>query len=177
VEIRARYLLVGLFVLIVAIGGAGFIYWLANTGGLGERVSYRIRFDGPISGLTRGSAVQFNGLTVGEVTDLRLVPDNPSQVMATIAVDSGTPVRSDTHIGLDFGGLTGTATVAMSGGTTAVPASTDGGPPLTEFTAASAGPTSPFGDDHGFPLPLSHIRYAHPTDKPNRAGVQLVEGR
>jgi phospholipid/cholesterol/gamma-HCH transport system substrate-binding protein len=130
VEIRARYLLVGLFVLIVAIGGAGFIYWLANTGGLGERVSYRIRFDGPISGLTRGSAVQFNGLTVGEVTDLRLVPDNPSQVMATIAVDSGTPVRSDTHIGLDFGGLTGTATVAMSGGTTAVPASTDGGPPM-----------------------------------------------
>jgi hypothetical protein len=55
--------------------------------------------------------------------------------------------------------------------------SADGGPPLTEFTAASAGPTSPFGDDHGFPLPLDHIRYAHPTDKPNRAGVQLVEGR
>ena len=52
-----------------------------------------------------------------------------------------------------------------------------GGPPLTEFTAASAGPTSPFGDDHGFPLPLDHIRYAHPTDKPNRAGVQLAEGR
>jgi hypothetical protein len=24
---------------------------------------------------------------------------------------------------------------------------------------------------------LSALRYAHPTDKPNRAGVQLVEGR
>ena len=41
----------------------------------------------------------------------------------------------------------------------------------------AAGPLSPFGEDHGFPLPLSALRYAHPTDKPNRAGVQLVEGR
>ena len=55
--------------------------------------------------------------------------------------------------------------------------SDDGGPPLTEFTSASAGPLSPFGDDHSFPLPPELIRYAHPTDKPNRAGVQVVEGR
>jgi hypothetical protein len=52
-----------------------------------------------------------------------------------------------------------------------------GGPPLTELSASVAGPLSPFGEDHSFPLPLSAIRYAHPTDKPNRAGVQLVEGR
>ena len=50
-----------------------------------------------------------------------------------------------------------------------------GGPPLTELSASVAGPLSPFGEDHSFPLPLSAIRYAHPTDKPNRAGVQLVE--
>jgi hypothetical protein len=55
--------------------------------------------------------------------------------------------------------------------------SDDGGPPLTELTSAAAGPLSPFGEDHSFPLPVSAIRYAHPTDKPNRAGVQLVEGR
>ena len=52
-----------------------------------------------------------------------------------------------------------------------------GGPPLTELTSQSAGPLSPFGEDHSFPLPVSALRYAHPTDKPNRAGVQLVEGR
>ncbi|HEY0404020.1 MAG TPA: hypothetical protein VGD09_18540 [Blastococcus sp.] len=55
--------------------------------------------------------------------------------------------------------------------------SDDGGPPLTELTSASAGPLSPFGDDHSFPLPADSLRYAHPTDKPNRAGVQVVEGR
>jgi hypothetical protein len=52
-----------------------------------------------------------------------------------------------------------------------------GGPPLTELSASVAGPLSPFGEDHTFPLPVDQLRYAHPTDKPNRAGVQLVEGR
>jgi hypothetical protein len=52
-----------------------------------------------------------------------------------------------------------------------------GGPPLTELTSETAGSLSPFGEDHSFPLPVAALRYAHPTDKPNRAGVQLVEGR
>jgi hypothetical protein len=55
--------------------------------------------------------------------------------------------------------------------------SDDGGPPLTELTSVSAGPLSPFGEDHSFPLPVEALRYAHPTDKPNRAGVQTDEGR
>jgi hypothetical protein len=51
----------------------------------------------------------------------------------------------------------------------------DGGPPLTELTSSTAGGLSPFGEDHSFPLPVDQLRYAHPTDKPNRAGVQLVD--
>jgi hypothetical protein len=51
----------------------------------------------------------------------------------------------------------------------------DGGPPLTELTSSAAGPLSPFGEDHSFPLPVDTLRYAHPTDLPNRAGVQLVD--
>ena len=43
--------------------------------------------------------------------------------------------------------------------------------------ALAAGALSPFGEDHSFPMPVDLIRYAHPTDKPNRAGVQVVEGR
>jgi hypothetical protein len=52
-----------------------------------------------------------------------------------------------------------------------------GGPPLTELSASVAGPLNPFGEDHFFPLPVERLRYAHPTDKPNRAGVMTVEGR
>jgi hypothetical protein len=53
--------------------------------------------------------------------------------------------------------------------------SEDDGPPLTELTAEHAGSLSPFGEDHSFPLPQGRLRYAHPTDKPNRAG--LMAGR
>ncbi|CCG01598.1 hypothetical protein [Blastococcus saxobsidens] len=55
--------------------------------------------------------------------------------------------------------------------------SEDGGPPLTELSASVAGSLSPFGQDHSFPLPAERLRYAHPTDKPNRAGLQTPEGR
>jgi hypothetical protein len=51
------------------------------------------------------------------------------------------------------------------------------GPPVTELSCEMAGPLSPFGEDHSFPLPVEALRYAHPTDKPNRAGVQTAEGR
>ena len=51
------------------------------------------------------------------------------------------------------------------------------GPPVTELISELAGALSPFGEDHSFPLPPERLRYAHPTDKPNRAGVQTAEGR
>ena len=131
-EIRARYVLIGLFVLAVIAGGFGFVYWLNNNAGVGERAVYRIAFDGSVSGLMVGSDVLFNGMDVGEVTNLSLVPDKPGRVMATIAVDRGTPIRTDTHVGLVFGGLTGTAAVALSGGAAgaAVPTGSNGESPL-----------------------------------------------
>ena len=138
-EIRARYVLIGLFVLAVIVGGFGFVYWLNNAGGIGPRTTYRVAFDGTVAGLMPGSPVLFNGLTVGEVTKLGLVVDNPKRVLATIAVNADTPVRADTHVGLDFRGLTGTATVSLVGGTeeAKITAPTDGQPPLLVADAAS----------------------------------------
>jgi len=115
-EIRARYVLIGLFVLAVIVGGFGFVYWLSNGGGVRHRTTYRVEFDAPISGLSVGSQVLFNGLTVGEVTSLGLDAAKPGEVLATVAVDDRTPVRADTHVGLVFSGLTGSAAVALVGG-------------------------------------------------------------
>ena len=57
----------------------------------------------------------FNGIRVGEVTDLRLNADSPSQVMAMLSVNKATPIRSDTKVGLEFTGLTGIASVSLKG--------------------------------------------------------------
>lgn len=131
-EIRARYFLVGLFVLVVAAGVIGFVYWLYNTGGLAKRTDYLVSFNGSISGLAPGSPVLFNGLQVGEVTGLSLSADDPGLVIARISIDSRTPVRTDTHVGMEFRGLTGTATVALAGGSpsAARPTGENGQPPM-----------------------------------------------
>jgi len=115
-ETRAPYALIGLFVL-AAVGAVfGFVYWLHNTGGLGERTVYRIRFENNVAGLLTGAAVLFNGIRVGEVTGLELSPDNPREVTATIAVATSTPVRTDTRAGLEFQGLTGVPVISLLGG-------------------------------------------------------------
>jgi phospholipid/cholesterol/gamma-HCH transport system substrate-binding protein len=113
---RARYALIGLFMLAVIIASFAFVYWLENKGGFGERTAYQVRFGGSVSGLLVGSSVLFNGIRVGEVTGLGLDPQHPEQVVATIAVDPGTPIRSDTQIGIETQGLTGGAAVTLRGG-------------------------------------------------------------
>jgi phospholipid/cholesterol/gamma-HCH transport system substrate-binding protein len=140
-ETRARYVLIGLFTLAVILFGFGFVYWLEGTGGLGDRAVYRIRFEGSVSGLLTGSAVLFNGVRVGEVTGIALGTEDPRQVTATIAINPGTPVRADTSVGLDFGGLMGgTAAVSLTGGTPGSPvlASPPGKPPLLIADAGAA---------------------------------------
>jgi phospholipid/cholesterol/gamma-HCH transport system substrate-binding protein len=116
-ETRAPFVVVGAFVLAAIAAVFGFVYWLHNTGGLGQRAAYHVQFEGSVPGLLVGAAVLFNGIRVGEVTDLGLAPDNPRRVNATISVASMTPVRSDTKVGLEFQGLTGVPVVALEGGT------------------------------------------------------------
>ena len=115
-ETRANYVLIGLFTLAMIAAAFGFVYWFQHTGGTGERVTYRVLFDGPVSGLRTGSPVLFNGIRVGEVTGLILNPQAPRQVVVTLSVDPKAPVRADTKVSLDYQGLTGIASLSLTGG-------------------------------------------------------------
>ncbi len=119
-EIRARYTLIGAFTLAVILGIFTFVYWLHNSGGLGDRRDMRIIFNS-VSGLLPGSAVYFNGIRVGEVTGLGLSDSNAGQVEATISINPTTPIRADTTVGLEFQGLTGVAVITLSGGSPDTP--------------------------------------------------------
>lgn len=120
-ETRANYILVGLFTLAVIVGGFFFVYWFNAPGGGSDRKHYEVVFDGSVSGLKRGAWVLFNGLRVGDVTNLRIDPDAPRQVIADILVDKRIVVREDTTVGLEFQGLTGFASVALRGGSASSP--------------------------------------------------------
>lgn len=138
-ETRARYALIGLFMLAVIAASFGFVYWLENKGGFSQREVYQVRFEGSVSGLLVGSAVLFNGIRVGEVTNLTLDPAAPQQMIATIAVDLNTPIRTDTQVGLETQGLTGGAAVTLRGGSGTSPlVSGEGGAPPVIVAQQSA---------------------------------------
>lgn len=134
-ETRAPFVVVGAFVLAAIVAVFGFVYWLHNTGGLGPRTAYHVQFDGSVPGLLVGAAVLFNGIRVGEVTELGLAPESPRRVNATISVGSTTPVRVDTKVGLEFQGLTGVPVIALEGGTQLV----NSGPVPTLIAEPGAG--------------------------------------
>ncbi len=131
-ETRARYVLIGVFVLSAIAGVFGFVYWLHSSGGLTSRASYLIRFERSVAGLRAGSAVLFNGMRVGEVTTLSIEPSNPREVLATVVVERNTPVRADTQVDIEVQGLMGSPSVALSGGTADSPSITaqDGKAPM-----------------------------------------------
>ena len=115
-ETKASYALVGGFTLAVLAAAFGFVWWFSGPSKNAARKSYSVVFEGSVSGLSNGAAVLFNGLRVGAVSRLQLAPDNPSEVVARIEVDRTTPVKTDTKVRLEFTGLTGVASVALSGG-------------------------------------------------------------
>jgi phospholipid/cholesterol/gamma-HCH transport system substrate-binding protein len=137
-EDRAKYVLIGLFTFAVIAGAFGFVYWLHATSGTKDTKTYRVIFSGAVTGLRPGAPVLFNGIRVGEVSELKLT-DNPAEVAAILAVAPKTPVRTDTIVSLDYAGLTGIASVSLKGnlGSAPVLEAAGGEPPTLRAQTAS----------------------------------------
>ena len=114
-ETRANYAIIGAFTLAVVACAFAFVFWYSGAEKPSGTRVYKVIFDGSISGLATGNYVLFNGVRVGEVTKIDLMPDNPSQVYAIIDIDGRVPVRTDTKVQLEYTGLTGSAQVGLSG--------------------------------------------------------------
>jgi phospholipid/cholesterol/gamma-HCH transport system substrate-binding protein len=120
-ETRANYLLVGTFVIVLFLGLLGFVLWLSKYGSERQMTQYDIRFEGSVAGLRDGSSVTYRGVTVGEVRDVRIDPENVELILVTVDVAAGTPIKTDTIATLRLNPLTGAATVTLSGGTAEAP--------------------------------------------------------
>jgi phospholipid/cholesterol/gamma-HCH transport system substrate-binding protein len=115
-ETRANYALIGVFTLAVIAAAFSFVLWFSGAEKPGGRKTYKIIFSGSVSGLSNGGVVLFNGVRVGAVTKIDLLPQDPSRVDALIDVDAKVPVRADTKARLEYTGFTGVASVALTGG-------------------------------------------------------------
>lgn len=120
-ETRAHHILIGLFTVLTALGALAFALWLGKSSADEEFTRYRVVFNEAVSGLSVGNAVQYNGIRVGDVTELRLNPEDPSQVQVGIRVRADTPVKTDTSARLGMTGITGLAFVQLYGGSPKAP--------------------------------------------------------
>ncbi len=122
-ETRAHHVLIGLFTVIVVAAALLFALWLSRSSADRQFVRVQIVFQEAVTGLSQGSAVEMNGIRVGEVTQLRLDPADPRRVLASVRLGADTPMHQDTRAVLALTGVTGLSIIQLSGGT-------PGSPPL-----------------------------------------------
>ncbi len=116
-ENKAHYALIGTFVLVAIIAAVTFATWLSGQEFDQEWDEYNIEFSGPVRGITRGSEVRLNGLSVGEVIGLNFEPTNPNLVLVQVQVMNNTPIFKDGLAQLEPQGLTGLNYIQIYPGT------------------------------------------------------------
>lgn len=80
--------------------------------------TYYIEFvDYPVSGLQVGGTVNYQGIKVGRVEDIKIDPDDVLKVQVRINIEPGTPIKDDTEAVLSLIGITGLKAVEIRGGT------------------------------------------------------------
>ncbi len=120
-ETRANFALIGAFTIAVVFAAFGFVFWFSGPSQTAQYKNYELVFPGSVAGLSRGSDVRFNGLKVGEVTQLAISDVDPSRVDVLISVDKKTPVKTNTKARLEQSGFTGVSYVSLTGGTPGAP--------------------------------------------------------
>ncbi len=120
-ETRAHHVLIGLFSVLLCGAALLFALWLNQSGREHAYNEYLVIFNEAVSGLSEGSAVQYNGIKIGDVASLDLDPEDPRKVLARIRVVGATPIREDTRARLSITGITGAAVIQLHAGTPGSP--------------------------------------------------------
>ena len=123
-ETRSNHVLVGAVTLALLAGLLVFIVWLA---GLSNKTTkcFDIYFAQGVEGLNKGSSVNFQGVPVGQIDKISLLPDRPEFVWVRVTLDAETPVLQGTTAQVKGVGFTGVSEIALEG-------AVKGGQPLVQ---------------------------------------------
>ena len=115
-ETKANYVLIGAFTILVSLFILMFALWAAKYSSDQEWQEYSVVFTEPVTGLTEGSSVQYNGISVGTVTQLRLAANDPRRVSARLKLYREAPVKVDTRAKIATPSLTASPIIQLTGG-------------------------------------------------------------
>ena len=120
-EPKVNYILVGSFVAFLGAAVLVGILWLGKTDYRGTYDRYEAYMKESVAGLSVDSTVKYRGVDVGRVKAIALNHNNPEEVLLTMDIVRGTPIKSDTIAVLETQGLTGLATINLTGGSRDAP--------------------------------------------------------
>jgi phospholipid/cholesterol/gamma-HCH transport system substrate-binding protein len=126
-ETRSNHVLVGGVVLALLVALLVFIVWLAGFN-VASIQRYDIFFKTSVDGLAKGSPVNFSGVPVGKIEEIKLMPDSPEFVRVRIAVDQDSPILQGTTATIAGIGFTGVSQVNLDGAVKGAPPITEPGP-------------------------------------------------
>ena len=114
---RSQKIRLGVFVVVASFLLAGMLVVLLGTS-LGEQTDiYTTRFEESVSGLEIGAPVKYHGVRVGTVDAIGINPDDVSEVVVTLNLKRGTPIKANSTVVLNTMGITGLKFLEVTGGT------------------------------------------------------------
>lgn len=117
-ENKARYTVVGIFVLVFTIAMILFILWLARYD-LEEINSkeYRLYSKISIGGLNKNSLVEYKGLDIGVVDKIQINPNNLEEIEIILKISKPEVIKTDSFAIVQSQGVTGNKIIEIDGGT------------------------------------------------------------
>jgi phospholipid/cholesterol/gamma-HCH transport system substrate-binding protein len=119
---RAQKIRLGVFITIGSLLILLFVGVIAGSKLVQHREEYYIQFsDVSVNGLQEGGNVNYHGIKIGRVQNIRISKRDVSKIIITISVEAGTPIKTYVVATLVPVGITGLKYVELRGGTNAAP--------------------------------------------------------
>ncbi|WP_265943805.1 MlaD family protein [Dechloromonas sp. A34] len=110
-ENKSHAFAAGLFAILLLVAALLAIYWLG--GAKDATHDYIVVTKQNIGGLNPQAQVRYRGIRVGKVSDIRLDPDDFSNILITISVNEDVPLTQGTIAKLNYQGVTGLAHILL----------------------------------------------------------------
>ncbi len=117
-ENKARYTLVGLFIIVFLLSLVAFILWQTKYNFKdSQSYEYRLYTQNSVAGLNKNSFVEYKGLSIGIVKDIRINPKNLQQIEIILKIDNPSMIKENSFATIQSQGITGNKNIEIGGGT------------------------------------------------------------
>jgi len=112
-EAKTNYTMAGVFVIFFSAVITLGVIWLSSGLSTKKYTYYTVYMKESVSGLSEEGPVEFNGVKVGTVEEMKIHADNPQLVELRLKVQSDTPISQGTKAKLSTRALTGIAYILL----------------------------------------------------------------